>query len=98
MIVNYVIIGTLAFSAGLAIGWLLPRLRSTSPGQGYRGKLRRAAAQGDVEFLRQERSRQQLTQSELANLSRRHTPLNEWSDTADDLMDPADIGPSPKRD
>ena len=97
MIANYVIIGTLAFSAGLAVGWLVPRLRAGWHWAGYRAALQRAAAQGDVEFLRRERSRQQLTQQELANLARRQTPLDEWSGAADDLMDPADIG-SAKRD
>lgn len=98
MVANYVIIGTLAFSAGLAVGWLLPRLRgASSPWPGYRASLQRAAVQGDVEYLRRERLRQQLTQSDLTHLAKRHTPLEEWSDADGDLMDPADVAPA-KRD
>ena len=77
---------------GLAASWLRSRRLA------YRRRLRAASERGDVEFLRAESVRRQLTPADLRHLERcRHTPIESWPDEPADLIAPAQDEPAPSR-
>ena len=53
----------------------------------YRERLRAAEAAGDHQFIESELAANQLTEDDLRRLRRHHTPLEDWPDTPDDLLE-----------
>jgi hypothetical protein len=57
----------------------------------YDARLARAEREGDDAFIAREIARNQLTSSDLARLRARRAPVERWSESSCDLVDPAAI-------
>src|SRR5205807_2592897 len=97
-VLPYIITAGCAFFVGVVAGWALPRRGRRTPADwmAYRARLYKADSEGDTAFLAREMEKNQLTADDLKRLRQYHTPLEDWPEPDEGLMDPADIIDPPR--